>query len=393
MIVAYVDCFAGASGDMILGALVDAGLELNALRDALAGLALSDWELGVERIVTGGLSATRVNVITRDETQERRYTELDALVTTSSIDEPVKTRAAQILRRLAEIEARLHGVAIDQVHLHELGGIDTVIDVVGAVAGFRLLGIEEIFVSALPMGHGTVETRHGILPLPAPAVVELARGVPIRAVDLQAELVTPTGAAILTTLARGYGTFPPMTLARVGYGAGSRTLSIPNVLRLMLGKRADQGDATVETLVVLETNIDDMNPQAYEFVFGKLFAAGALDVWLTPIQMKKNRAATQLSALCRPHDADVLNEIIFTQTTTLGVRRREVQRFALAREIVQVETRFGPVRVKVARHNGRVLRAMPEYDDCVALAEKYQIPFLEIYHVAESNARDALGTS
>jgi uncharacterized protein (TIGR00299 family) protein len=392
MMVAYVDCFAGASGDMILGALVDAGLELNALRDALAGLALADWELRAERIVTGGLSATRVNVITRDETQERRYTELDALVATSSIDEPVKTRATQILRRLAEIEARLHGVAIDQVHLHELGGIDTVIDVVGAVAGFRLLGIEEIFVSALPMGHGMVETRHGILPLPAPAVVELARGVPIRAVDLQAELVTPTGAAILTTLARGYGTFPPMTLARVGYGAGSRTLSIPNVLRLMLGKRADQGDATVETLVVLETNIDDMNPQAYEFVFGKLFAAGALDVWLTPIQMKKNRAATQLSALCRPHDADALNEIIFTQTTTLGVRRREVQRFALAREIVQVETRFGPVRVKVARQNGRVLRAMPEYDDCVALAEKYQIPFLEIYHVAESNARDAFGS-
>ncbi len=398
MNIAYVDCFAGASGDMILGALVDAGLDLNTLRDALAGLALRDWELRAdrghlgERIVTGGLAATRVRVLTRDDAQERRYIELDALVAASSLDAEVKETAARILRRLAEVEAHLHGVPIEEVHLHELGGLDTVIDVVGAVTGFRLLGIEEIFVSALPMGHGTVSTRHGTLPLPAPAVAELARGVPIRAVDLEAELVTPTGAAILTTLAHGYATFPLLTLTRVGYGAGTRTLPIPNVMRIFIGERAGNTDATVETLVVLETNIDDMNPQVYEYVFAKLFAAGALDVWLTPIQMKKNRAAALLSALCHPRAADTLTEILFAQTTTLGVRRQEVQRHALAREIISVETRFGPVHVKVARQKSRVLRATPEYDDCVALAEKHQVPFLEVYHAAEASTHASLGS-
>ncbi len=391
MNVAYFDCFAGASGDMILGALLDAGLEVDTLRDALRGLAANEWDLQGVRIETGGIAATRVNVITRDTAPTRRYIELDAMLTASALVPPVKETSARILRRIAEVEARLHRVALGEVHLHELGGLDTLIDVVGTVAGLQLLEIEQVYVSALPFARGAVKSRHGVLPLPAPATAELARGAPIRAVDLEAELVTPTGAAILTTLARDYATFPPMTLARVGYGAGTRTLPIPNVLRVFIGARAD-ADAAVETLVVLETNIDDMNPQVYEYVFTKLFAAGALDVWLTPIQMKKNRAAALLSALCRPRDADALTEILFTQTTTLGVRRREVQRTALAREIVSVTTRFGPARVKVARKRGRVLRAVPEYDDCRALAEKSSVPILEVYHAVEASARATLGS-
>jgi len=384
--IAYVDCFAGASGDMLLGALVDAGLELDALRGALAGLALSGWELRAEKVLTGGIAATHLSVITSDRATERRYVELEAILDASQLADDVKQTAARILRRIAEVEARLHNSSIEQVHLHELGGFDTLIDVVGTVAGFKLLGVAEIFVSALPLGRGAVNTRHGVLPLPAPAVAELLRGAPIRSVEIEAELVTPTGAAILTTLARGYADFPPMTLARVGYGAGTRQLPFPNVLRVFIGERAGATDAAVEMLVVLETNIDDMNPQAYEFVFAKLFAAGALDVWLTPIQMKKNRAAATLSVLGAPRDADPLTEILFSETTTLGVRRREVMRHALAREIATVETRFGPVRVKIARHHGRVLRAMPEYDDCRALAEKHHAPFLEVYDAAKSSA-------
>jgi len=386
MNVVYVDCFAGASGDMLLGALVDSGLELDTLRVALAGLGLRDWELRAEKVTSGGIAATRLSVIVSGDARERRYVDLAAMLATSRLADDVKQPSARILRHIADVEARIHDTTIEQVHLHELGGLDTLIDVVGAVAGFKLLGVEEIYVSPLPMGRGAVNTQHGVLPLPAPAVAELLRGVPIRSVDIEAELVTPTGAAILTALAHGYATFPPMTLKRVGCGAGTRTLPFPNVLRVFIGECADAFDTKVETLVVLETNIDDMNPQVYDYVFTKLFRAGALDVWLTPIQMKKDRAAAMLGVLCNPRDADPLTEILFSETTTLGVRRHEVQRYALAREMTTVETRFGSVRVKIARYKGRVLRAMPEYDDCRALAEKHQVPFLEVYDVAKFSA-------
>ncbi len=384
MNVAYFDCFAGASGDMILGALLDAGLELDKLREALVGLPLRDWELRARRVMRGGLAATHVEVIAQDDMPTRRYMDLVGLLNASELGSEVKESGKRILRRIAEVESRLHHQSLEEVHLHELGGVDTLVDVIGAVAGLELLNIGAIYVSALPMGSGAVNTRHGMLPLPAPAVVELVRGAPIRAVDIQAELVTPTGAAILTTLAHSYATFPPMTLTDVGYGAGTRELPIPNVLRILIGAPEKTDGATYEPLVMLETNIDDMNPQMYEYVMARLFESGALDVWLTPVQMKKNRAGTLISVLCQPQTEVHITKLLFEETTTLGVRRREVQRAALARETISVTTGFGPVRVKIAWLEGRVLRAKPEYDDCRRLAEEHHVPLIEIYQAAEA---------
>ncbi len=384
MNVAYFDCFAGASGDMILGALLDAGLELDKLREALVGLPLRDWELRARRVIRGGLAATHVEVIAQDDMATRPYKDLVGLLNASELGSEVKESGERILRRIAEVESRVHRQSLEEVHLHELGGVDTLVDVIGAVAGLELLNIGAIYVSALPMGSGAVNTRHGTLPLPAPAVVELVRGVPIRAVDIQAELVTPTGAAILTTLARRYGTFPAMTLTHVGYGAGTRELPIPNVLRVLIGAPEMTDGATYEPLVMLETNIDDMNPQMYEYVMARLFESGALDVWLTPVQMKKNRAGTLLSVLCQPQTEVHITKLLFEETTTLGVRRREVQRAALARETISVTTEFGPVRVKIAWLEGRVLRAKPEYDDCRRLAEEHHVPLIKIYQAVEA---------
>jgi uncharacterized protein (TIGR00299 family) protein len=390
MRVAYFDCFAGASGDMILGALVDAGLEIDDLRQALVNLPLKDWELTATRIHANGLAATRVTLATHDEAHGRPYAELNSLLSASQLPQDVKETSIRILRRIAQVESRLHDVSLQEVYLHELGGVDTLVDIVGAVMGLRLLEVGEVFVSALPLGGGAISTRHGTLPLPVPAVVELLRGAPIRPVDIQAELVTPTGAAILTSLARAYSTFPPMTLERVGYGAGMRELPIPNILRVLIGATNGTSGAKFEPLVELETNIDDMNPQLYEYAMSRLFKAGALDVWLTPVQMKKNRAGILLSALCRADAADEIAKLMFQETTTLGIRRQEVLREALARETVMVGTSFGPVRVKVAILHGRVLRAQPEYEDCRRLAENSHVPLPQVYREADASIRTAI---
>ncbi len=377
---------------MILGALLDAGLDPDALRRELGGLGLPGWDLRIDRVVKHGLAATQAQVVVSEDAPARPYRELAAMLDSSALHLPVKQQAAAILRRLAEVEARLHGESIEQVHLHELGGVDTLVDIAGAVVGMEMLKIQQVFVSALPMGHGTVETRHGPLPLPAPAVVELARGAPIRSVDLAAELVTPTGAAILTTLANGYVSFPPMALQRTGSGAGHRDLPIPNVLRVLIGAPASGEGTTTETLVVLETNIDDMNPQAYDYVMGRLLEAGALDVWATPIQMKKNRGGMLFSVLCRHDEVGLLRGIVLEETTTLGVREYTVQRHALPREIKNVETSYGSVRVKIARKDGRLIRAKPEYEDCRELAAAHNVPLLQVYREAEEEAWRQLTT-
>lgn len=385
MNIAYFDCFAGASGDMILGALVDAGLDLENLRRALGDLLLEGWELGATRVVTGGISSTRANVKANENSHGRTYPELTSIISASRLSPDVRSGALDILLRLAHAESRLHDKKLEEVYLHELGGIDTLIDIVGAVAGLKILGVSQVFVSALPMGSGEVQTRHGILPLPAPAVTELARGFPVRFVDSQTELVTPTGAAILTTLAQGRSTFPPMILTHVGYGAGTREMSIPNVLRVLIGSTEGKLGATVESLVELETNIDDMNPQLYDHAMTELFQAGALDVWLIPVLMKKNRNGTLLGVLCEPSKANEITEVLFKETTTLGVRRHDVSREALGREIISVNTSFGAVRVKVARLNGRILRAHPEYEDCRRLADEHSTALPDIYRAVEAS--------
>jgi hypothetical protein len=388
MRIAYFDCIAGASGDMILGALLDAGLPETALRERLAALRLAGFELRTRRVVKNGISATKVDVLVAGDAPVRRLPEIEALVAGSDLPRDLQERALAIFRRVGEVEARIHGASPEEVHLHELGGVDTVVDVVGALAGLEALGVERVYASPLPLGRGFVRGAHGQIPLPAPATVALLEGVPVTGSDVDVELVTPTGAALLSSLAASFGPIPDMRLAGVGYGAGGRDLPIPNVLRLLLGEAAPAGGPATQTLALLETNVDDMNPEVYDYVMARLFAAGGLDVFLSPIHMKKNRPATLLRVLCRPEDADAMIAILFAETTTLGVRQQWVARHCLERSLRTVSTPYGPVRVKVAQVAAGRAKAAPEYEDCRRLAEAGGVPLREVYRAAERAAEE-----
>jgi uncharacterized protein (TIGR00299 family) protein len=386
MKIAYFDCIAGASGDMILGALLDAGLPEATLRARLAELRLDGFDLRCQQVLKNGFSATKVDVLVAEDVPARHLPEIEAIVLQSDLPPAIQKQALAIFRRLGEVEANIHGTTLDQVHLHELGAVDTIVDVAGALAGLDALGVERIYASPLPMGRGFVRGAHGQIPLPAPATVALLEGVPVVGSDLEVELVTPTGAALLSSLASGFGPIPAMTLTATGYGAGGRDLPIPNVLRLLLGEQAAPNAAVTETLAMLETNVDDLNPEIYDYVMARLFEAGALDVFLSPIQMKKNRPATLLRLICRPDSADELMGILFAETSTLGVRQQLVTRHCLAREMQTVETPYGTLRVKVARWGEGQVKAAPEYDDCRRLAESQGVPLREVYRAAERAA-------
>jgi uncharacterized protein (TIGR00299 family) protein len=387
MRIAYFDCFAGASGDMILGALLDAGVEPASWQGELDKLNLSGYELEIDRVQKQGIAATEVRVPVSEGSQERYLAEIEGLINTSQLPTEVKETSVEVFRRLAVAEARVHGTTPDRIHFHEVGGVDAIIDIVGAVVGLRLLGVEEVYASALPLGHGFVDCAHGRLPLPAPATLELLQGVPVLSRDAEGELVTPTGAAILTTLAKSFGPFPPITVEKIGYGAGQKDFPFPNLLRLLVGTTSPALDARMETLTLLEANIDDLNPEFYGHLMERLFTAGALDVYLTPVQMKKNRPGVLLSVTCPPAQAEALAALVFAKTTTIGLRRQEVQRWALARERVEVKTPYGIVGVKVARLGGKVMTASPEYEDCRRLALKGGVPLKEVYMAAEAAFR------
>jgi len=388
MKIAYFDCIAGASGDMILGALLDAGLPETILQEQLAALHLDGFELRQRRVTKNGFSAIKVDVDVADDVPARHLPDIEAIVQASDLPETIKARAIAIFRRLGEVEAGIHGTSLEQVHLHELGGLDTIVDVVGTLVGLDALGIEQVWASPLPMGRGFVRGAHGQIPLPAPATLALLQGVPLVGSELEVEFVTPTGAVLLTSLAQGFGPLPAMTLTGLGYGAGGRDLPIPNLLRLLLGEQPGPDQAITETLTMLETNIDDLNPEIYDYVMGRLFEAGALDVFLSPIQMKKNRPATLLRVLCRPSQVDTLTAILFAETSTLGVRQQFVQRQCLARSSHTVETPYGLVRVKVAHWGDDQTKAAPEYEDCRRLAEATGAALREVYRAAERAAEN-----
>ncbi len=375
---------------MILGALLDAGVQPEIWQGELARLNLSGYELKIEQVQKQGLAATAVRVLVSEGGQERGLTEIEELIRASRLPAEVQEISVKVFRRLAVAEARVHSMIPEQVHFHEVGGVDAIIDIVGAAVGLRLLDVEEVYASALPLGHGFVDCAHGRLPLPAPATLELLRGVPVLSRDVEGELVTPTGAAILTTLAKGFGPFPPMTVERIGYGAGQRDFPFPNLLRLLVGSTSPTLGARLETLTLLEANIDDLNPECYGHLMERLFAAGALDVYLTPVQMKKNRPGILLSVACPSAQAEVLAALVFAETTTIGLRRQEVQRWALARERMEVETPYGRVGVKVARLGGKVMTASPEYEDCRRLALERGVPLKEVYLAAEVALRGCL---
>ncbi len=380
MKLAYFDCFSGISGDMTLGALVDAGCDAENLRAELRGLQVPGWELSAEKVWKNGMAATWVKVTTEDQQKHRSLSTILEILRKSQLAPSVRERAAAIFTKLGEAEARVHDVPIEKIHFHEVGAVDAIVDIVGTCIGFHALGIERFACSAVNVGGGTVKMAHGILPVPAPATASLLQGKPTYSSGVQRELVTPTGAAIVSTLCDFFGPQPPMSVSAIGYGAGAADLEgQPNVVRIMIGEAAEKTVAGFdEEIAVIEANLDDMNPQIYGYFLEKALAGGVLDVYTTPVQMKKNRPGTLLTVLCKPEDANSLMSLIFAETTTFGARTYRAQRRVLPREFVSVATSFGEVRIKVSRVNGRILHAAPEYDDCRKLAVEKNVPLQRV---------------
>jgi uncharacterized protein (TIGR00299 family) protein len=391
MRIAFFDCFAGISGNMVLGALLDAGLDREKLEEELVKLGLSGYQIHVQSVHRRGLHGTHVEVEVSEKQPTRHLRDIEATILESTVPEVVKEHSLAIFRRLAEAEARVHGSSIEAVHFHEVGAVDAIIDVVGAALGLWLLGVEKVYASAVHVGRGTVECAHGTLPVPAPATLELLRGVPIYGRDIDSELVTPTGAAILATLAQTFGDAPPMKVAAIGYGAGTRELPLPNLLRLTIGETGAELEGFEEDSVTLiETNIDDMNPQWYEHVMEQLFDAGALDVFLTPIQMKHNRPAIQISVIVPMAELQAVLSVLFTETTTIGVRTSVKRRWKLQRERILVQTPLGAIHVKVSRRGRQILNLLPEHRDCQKIATERRVPLKEVHQVALESARSHL---
>lgn len=411
MRIAYFDCFAGISGDMILGALVDLGLPLPVLEAELRKLPVDGYRLRVSRVNKLGLTATKVDVLLAEEGGERladsefeevgahhhgqdhphhhndhgrQLSQIVELIQGSRLAPTVKEMAVKIFRRLGEAEAKVHGVPVEKVHFHEVGGVDAIVDVVGCAIGFHHLGITEVFASPVHLGQGMIRMAHGLYPIPGPATANLLAGVPVYQTQIKGELTTPTGAAVLTAVASGYGPMPAMTGDRVGYGAGTRDREIPNVLRVFLGEQDCPGYHEGQAVMV-ETNIDDLNPQVYDYLFDRLSEAGALDVYLSQVQMKKNRPAAVLHVLTAPDGVDRVLEVIFTETTTIGVRTYAVARRLLRRETETLETEFGPIRFKRAWLGDRMVNAKPEYDDCKAAAQRFGVPLKLVEERVRSN--------
>ena len=388
--VAYFDCFSGASGDMILGALLDAGLPFESLREEVARLALpaGAFELKTLRVQRAGFAATKLDVVVKEPPRHRSLAEVLDIVHNSKLPESDRERIESVFLALGEVEAKVHGSSVEVVELHEVGAVDALVDVTGCVTGLRLLGVQDVYASPLPLGHGEGKGSHGALPLPAPATLELiARaGAPVvEGEGARGELVTPTGAALLTTLARFQR--PAMCLETVGVGAGGRDpVDRPNVLRVWLGETEPAG----KRMRLIETNIDDMSAELLAFAQESLLARGAADVWFTPIQMKKSRPAVMVSVLCQEALEADLVDVLLRETTTLGVRVRDVSRYEAERDVFEFQSSLGPAAVKVKRLPGEAPRVAPEYDVCRRIAQERSLPLAEVYRIVAAEAEQRL---
>jgi uncharacterized protein (TIGR00299 family) protein len=388
--VAYFDCFSGCSGDMVLGALIDAGLPLRMLEKGLKSLAVQGYKLSAKKVKRSTIMATKFTVI-MDETEaqpERSLEDILKLIKAGKLPKKVKNTASAIFQRLGEAESKIHGVPLEKAYFHEIGAVDSIIDIAGVAFGLDALKIERFYSSPLPLGSGSVSTAHGILPVPAPATLRLIAMSNAPIADSpkqpQAELVTPTGAAIVTTLADF--SRPGMSIERVGYGAGTRDFGAwPNVMRIWIGE--EMAPVGSESLILLETNIDDMSPEIYGYLMEKLFAMQALDVWFTPIQMKKNRPAVMLSVLAPKHAEFDLSQTIMRETSTLGIRASPVFRHIAEREMIEFDSTVGHTKVKVKRFTGDILSIHPEYEECRRIALERNVPLQEVYRIIETEAR------
>jgi uncharacterized protein (TIGR00299 family) protein len=399
--IAYFDCFSGASGDMIIGSLLDAGLDLEIIKKGLAGLDFYGYKLTAEKVVRSGITATKFDVVMDEEEHEHHHetshhhhhglSEILNIINTGKISDSVKIKSSEIFRKLGTVEAGIHGVPLEEVHFHELGAVDTIVDIVGTVLALETLKIEKVYSSPLAVGSGTVKTAHGVLPVPAPATLQILAeaGVPIvnapPSENPPGELLTPTGAVLITSFAKGYQQ-PNIKVERTGYGAGNKQFATwPNVVRVWIGEETT--GVSDDGLVLLETNIDDMNPQIYGFLMEKLFAEKAADVWFTPIQMKKNRPAIMLSVLAPSALETKLIEIIMRETSTLGIRSRPVSRHMAQREIVEIDSSLGRAKAKIKRFGNDIVAVSSEYDDCRRLALEHNLPLHEVSRIVEIEAR------
>ncbi len=377
---------------MILGALLGLGLDRGELERRLAGLRIESFKLKAETVDRSGISSCHVDVIVPEIDTHRHLHHIEKIINEAELSDGVKARAIKIFTLLAEAEARVHGIEVKKVHFHEVGALDAIIDIVGACIGFEMLGIEQFAASKLHVGSGFVTMAHGKFPVPPPAVAELLKGKPIYSTEIEGELITPTGAAIIAAVCESFGTIPEMSVEATGYGAGTREYKdFPNVLRLMVGEAAEFGKRPAkdhDDLVLMETNIDDSTPQAIGFIMERAFELGALDCWFTPVQMKKNRPGVIVSVLASPETKDALLEMLFAETTTIGVRTSQVARISLDRRFETVKTRFGECRVKIALREGRVMNAMPEYEDVRRLALEKNVPFRIVWEAASEAARE-----
>jgi len=390
MTIAYFDCFSGISGDMILGALVDLGLDIGDLLSTLSSLDLEEFRLETREVSSYGLRATKVDVIVPESVLVRTFNNIRDLIENSALPQSVKATSLEIFMRLASAESVVHGKPIDQVHFHEVGAVDSIVDIVGIAYGVYALGISEVFSSPLPLGHGMIKTAHGAIPVPAPAVLEILQDTPTYGRGIPTEIVTPTGAAVIKTLATSFGVAPPMRIDRVGCGAGTKDIGIPNLLRVVTGVPLEYPTEGEELAYLVSTNIDDMNPEFYDYVIERLLDAGAHDVWLTPIQMKKTRPGTIITVLCSPAEASALKRILLEETSTFGLRTSTVMKKAVEREVIEVETPWGKVAVKVGREGNRITNVSPEFADCARIAGEHGVPIKEVFRRAQSLAQEQL---
>ncbi|MFZ5752671.1 MAG: nickel pincer cofactor biosynthesis protein LarC [Bacillota bacterium] len=387
----YFDCFSGISGNMVIGAFLDAGIPLECLARELQKLPLhNEYELVYQRVKKLGISAAYFDVKLphhhhqehqHGHHQHRNLQDITEIIENSTLSPKVKGMSLEIFQRLGEAEAKVHNCALHEVHFHEVGAVDAIIDIVGTAFCFHYLGAPRVYASHLHVGNGMVKCSHGLMPVPAPATAELLKGIPFYSGEIKGELVTPTGAAIISTLAREFGPLPPLKTESIAYGAGTWDLPIPNVLRLFVGELVDKAEEE-DASTIIETTIDDMNPEFYNYLMEKLFAAGAADVFLTPVYMKKNRPGTLLSVTSNLADHQPLLDIIFTESTTIGVRMYQVTRRKLVRSSHVLETKYGPVRIKAAKTGGKIVNIAPEFEDCRTIARETGIPLKEIYQEA-----------
>ncbi len=391
MKIAYFDCFSGCSGDMILGAFIDAGLELKTLQDGLSSMNIGDYKLTAEKVKRSSITATKFNVVINEHTHHhhRPLKDILKIIKSSRLPKNIKERAAVIFQKLGQTEAEIHGVKINEVEFHELGAVDTIIDIVGTLIALDYFKIEQVYASAIPTGSGSVRSAHGVLPVPAPATLKIlseANAPLISGPDKTGlptgELITPTGAVLVTSLAKFDR--PCFTAEKIGYGAGNKDFpGWPNIMRIWLGETSEITD---DEMVLLETNIDDMNPQIFGYLMDKLLAEKAADVWFTSIQMKKNRPAVMLSVLVPPLFENKLTEIIMRETTTLGVRSRKIPRHTAQREIIDFKSTLGKVHLKLKRFNNNIIQCSPEYEDCREIAIISNLSLLEVMRIIQAEA-------